>query len=181
MYHVAEMVRDTRRALPSARTARLVASSGVPCHSSRPFRSYEGSVVRSPVALCVELPDLVKRAVGATCNYVVYMATHTHERTRVETTNLPAPWTPLQNHVEIPLLCGVEGLAHFVTSEELLELYFVAKNAMRRRFFLWHVALPPVGAAESVVGYVVSFASYIILPSRAEIEDRTDSFFDDHY
>ncbi|GMF39688.1 unnamed protein product [Phytophthora fragariaefolia] len=49
---------------------------------------------------------------------------------------------------------------------------------MRRSFFLRHVVLPPLGAAESVVRYVVIFPSHIVFPSRAEIEDRTDLFLE---
>ncbi|KAF4316635.1 hypothetical protein BBO99_00006771 [Phytophthora kernoviae] len=143
-------------------------------------------------------PDLMKRTAGATRDCVFDAATHTHGqivtlrltctrtgqrlfyriKMKVETTRLPGPLAPLQSQVAVPLLRGVEGLAQFVTSEELPELYFVAKNSMRRSFFLRHVVLPPLGAAESVVRYVVIFPSHIVFPSREEIEDRTDLFLE---
>uniref|UniRef100_M4BKN5 DDHD domain-containing protein n=1 Tax=Hyaloperonospora arabidopsidis (strain Emoy2) TaxID=559515 RepID=M4BKN5_HYAAE len=143
-------------------------------------------------------PDLVKHAAGATRDCVFDAATHTQERVvelrltctrtgqrlfysvkvQVETARLPGMLTPLQRQVAVPLLYGVEGLAQFVTSEELPELYFVAKNSMRRSFFLRHVVLPPLGAIERVVQYVVIFPSQVVFPSRAEIEDRTDLFLE---
>ncbi|OWZ03608.1 PhosphoLipase, partial [Phytophthora megakarya] len=161
-----------------------------------PFLLALGGQISS--SLVRRAPDLAKRAAGATRDCVVDAATHTHDRVvelrltctrtgqrlfysvkvQVETARLPGPLAPLQTQVAVPFLRGVEGLAQFVTSEELPELYFVAKNSMRRSFFLRHVVLPPLGAAESVVRYVVIFPSHIVFPSRAEIEDRTDLFLE---
>ncbi|KAH7461926.1 Phospholipase DDHD2 [Phytophthora ramorum] len=195
MYHVAEMVRDARRDMAERPDGGFVWST-LSTFTPFPFLLALGGQISS--SLVRRAPDLVKRAAGATRDCVVDAATHTHTRvvelrltcTRtgqrlfyrvkmtVETARLPAPLAPLQNHVAVPLLRGVEGVAQFVTSEELPELYFVAKNSMRRSFFLRHVVLPPLGAAESVVQYVVIFPSHVVFPSRAEIEDRTDLFLE---
>jgi hypothetical protein len=198
MYHVAEMVRDARRDMaerPDGASPSFVWST-LSAFTPFPFLLALGGQISS--SLVRRAPDLVKRAAGATRDCVVDAATHTHERVvelrltctrtgqrlfyrvklRVETARLPGPLAPLQTQVAVPLLRGVEGVAQFVTSEELPELYFVAKNSMRRSFFLRHVVLPPLGAAESVVRYVVIFPSHIVFPSRAEIEDRTDLFLE---
>ncbi|KAI9989060.1 hypothetical protein PInf_022786 [Phytophthora infestans] len=195
MYHVAEMVRDARRDMAERHDGGLVWST-LSAFTPFPFLLALGGQISS--SLVRRAPDLVKRAAGATRDCVVDSATQAHDRivelrltcTRtgqrmfhrvkvaVETARLPVPLSPLQSQVAVPFLCGVEGLAQFVTSEELPELYFVAKNIMRRSFFLRHLVLPPLGAAESVVRYVVIFPSRIVFPSRAEIEDRTDLFLE---
>ncbi|KAG1689497.1 hypothetical protein DVH05_002166 [Phytophthora capsici] len=195
MYHVAEMVRDARRDMAERHDGGFVWST---LSAFTPFPFLLALCGQISSSLVRRAPDLVKRAAGATRDNIVDAATHTHERVvelrltctrtgqrlfyrvkvKVETTRLPGPLAPLQSHVAVPLLRGVEGFAQFVTSEELPELYFVAKNSMRRSFFLRHAVLPPLGAAESVVRYVVIFPSHIVFPSRAEIEDRTDLFLE---
>ncbi|KAG6583169.1 putative phospholipase [Phytophthora cinnamomi] len=199
MYHVAEMVRDARRDMaerPDGAAPPGVVWSTLSAFTPFPFLLALCGQISS--SLVRRAPDLVKRAAGGARDCVVDAATHTHERVvelrltctrtgqrlfyrvklQVETARLPGPLAPLQTQVAVPFLRGVEGLAQFVTSEELPELYFVAKNSMRRSFFLRHVVLPPLGAAESVVRYVVIFPSHIVFPSRAEIEDRTDLFLE---
>ncbi|KAE9300114.1 hypothetical protein PF008_g23078 [Phytophthora fragariae] len=199
MYHVAEMVRDARRDMAERHDGASRPGfvwSTLSAFTPFPFLLALGGQISS--SLVRRAPDLVKRAAGGARDCVVDAATHTHERVvelrltctrsgqrlfyrmklEVETARLPGPLAPLQTQVAVPFLRGVEGLAQFVTSEELPELYFVAKNSMRRSFFLRHVVLPPLGAAESVVRYVVIFPSHIVFPSRAEIEDRTDLFLE---
>ncbi|KAG7383859.1 S23-interacting protein [Phytophthora pseudosyringae] len=198
MYHVAEMVRDARRDMAERHDGASPGFVWSTLSAFTPFPFLLALCGQISSSLVRRAPDLVKRATGATRDSLVDAATHTHERvvelrltcTRtgqrlfyrvkvtVETARLPGPLAPLQSQVAVPLLRGVEGLAQFVTSEELPELYFVAKNSMRRSFFLRHVVLPPLGAAESVVRYVVIFPSHIVFPSRAEIEDRTDLFLE---
>ncbi|EGZ11758.1 hypothetical protein PHYSODRAFT_562784 [Phytophthora sojae] len=199
MYHVAEMVRDARRDMAERHDGAAPPGfvwSTLSAFTPFPFLLALGGQISS--SLVRRAPDLVKRAAGGARDCVVDAATHTHERVvelrltctrtgqrlfyrvklNVETARLPGPLAPLQTQVAVPFLRGIEGLAQFVTSEELPELYFVAKNSMRRSFFLRHVVLPPLGAAESVVRYVVIFPSHIVFPSRAEIEDRTDLFLE---
>ncbi|KAF1793748.1 DDHD domain [Phytophthora cactorum] len=185
------MVRDARRDMAERH-------DGATLSAFTPFPFLLALCGQISSSLVRRAPDLVKRAAGATRDCVVDTATQTHDRVvelrltctrtgqrmfyrvkvKVETTRLPGPLAPLQSQVAVPFLRGVEGFAQFVTSEELPELYFVAKNSMRRSFFLRHVVLPPLGAAESVVRYVVIFPSHIVFPSRAEIEDRTDLFLE---
>lgn len=196
MYHVAEMVRDARRDMAERHDGSWGVWSTLAAFTPFPFLLALGAQISSE--LVRRAPDLVRRAAGSTRDCVFDAVTHTHEQVvtlrltctrtgqrlfytvkmKVETTRLPGPLAPLQSHVAVPLLRGVEGVAQFVTSEELPELYFVAKNSMRRSFFLRHVVLPPLGAAESVVRYVVIFPSHIVFPSREEIEDRTDLFLE---
>ncbi|POM57924.1 PhosphoLipase [Phytophthora palmivora] len=198
MYHVAEMVRDARRDMAERHDGASPGFVWSTLSAFTPFPFLLALCGQISSSLVRRAPDLAKRAAGATRDCVVDAATHTHDRVvelrltctrtgqrlfyrvkmKVETARLPGPLTPLQSQVAVPFLRGVEGLAQFVTSEELPELYFVAKNSMRRSFFLRHVVLPPLGAAESVVRYVVIFPSHIVFPSRAEIEDRTDLFLE---
>ncbi|ETK91766.1 hypothetical protein F441_04886 [Phytophthora nicotianae CJ01A1] len=198
MYHVAEMVRDARRDMAERHDGASPGFVWSTLSAFTPFPFLLALCGQISSSLVRRAPDLVKRAAGATRDCVVDTATQTHDRivelrltctrtgqrlfyrikVKVETTRLPGPLTPLQSQVAVPFLRGVEGFAQFVTSEELPELYFVAKNSMRRSFFLRHVVLPPLGAAESVVRYVVIFPSHIVFPSRAEIEDRTDLFLE---
>lgn len=198
MYHVAEMVRDARRDMTERHDGASPGFVWSTLSAFTPFPFLLALCGQISSSLVRRAPDLAKRAAGATRDCVVDAATQTHERvvemrltcTRtgqwlfyrvkltIETTQVPGPLAPLQSQVAVPFLCGVERLARFVTSEELPELYFVAKNIMRRNFFLRHVVLPPLGAAESVVQYVVILPSHIVFPSRADIEDRTDLFLE---
>ncbi|KAG3031582.1 hypothetical protein PC121_g4867 [Phytophthora cactorum] len=198
MYHVAEMVRDARRDMAERHDGASPGFVWSTLSAFTPFPFLLALCGQISSSLVRRAPDLVKRAAGATRDCVVDTATQTHDRVvelrltctrtgqrmfyrvkvKVETTRLPGPLAPLQSQVAVPFLRGIEGFAQFVTSEELPELYFVAKNSMRRSFFLRHVVLPPLGAAESVVRYVVIFPSHIVFPSRAEIEDRTDLFLE---
>ncbi|KAG7400097.1 S23-interacting protein [Phytophthora boehmeriae] len=198
MYHVAEMVRDARRDMAERHGDGSASGVWSTLSAFTPFPFLLALCGQISSTMVRRAPDLVKRTAGATRDCVFDAATHAHGRIvtlrltctrtgqrlfyrvklRVETTRLPGPLAPLQTQVAVPLLRGVEGLAQFVTSEELPELYFVAKNSMRRSFFLRHVVLPPLGAAESVVRYVVIFPSHIVFPSREEIEDRTDLFLE---
>ena len=199
MYHVAEIVRDARRDMAERHgndTSRGFVYTTLAAFTPFPFLvSLCGQISSSLVR---RAPDLVKQAAGATRDGVVDAARHAHERvvelrltcTRtgqrffarmkltVETARLPSLLIPLQTQVAVPLLQASESLAQFVTSEELPELYFVAKNSMRTQWFLRHVVLPPLSAVESVVRYVVILPSHMVFPSRAEIEDRTDLFLE---
>ncbi|CAH0484932.1 unnamed protein product [Peronospora farinosa] len=198
MYHVAEMVRDARHDMATRHddTSHGFLWNTLAAFTPFPFLfSLCGQISSSLVR---RAPELVKQAAGATRDCVVDAASHSHDqmvelrltctrtgqrvfyrmKSQVETAKLPSLLIPVQHQVAVPLLRGMEGLAQFVTSEELPELYFVAKNSMRRSFLLRHLVLPPLGAAESVVRYVVIFPSYIVFPSRAEIENRTDLFLE---
>ncbi|CEG39906.1 phospholipase ddhd2 isoform 1 [Plasmopara halstedii] len=198
MYHLAEMVRDAQRDMAQRHDGSSPGFVWSTLSAFTPFPFLLALCGQISSNLVRRAPDLAKRAAGATRDCVVDAVTQTQElvvdlrlactrssqrlfyrmKLTIETTRLPGPLTPLQTQVAIPFLCGIEGLAQFVMSEELPELYFVAKNTMRRNFFLRHLVLPPLGAAESVVRYVVIFPGHIVFPSRAEIEDRTDLFLE---
>ncbi|CAI5744847.1 unnamed protein product [Peronospora destructor] len=198
MYHVAEMVRDARRDMAERHDDASRGFIWTTLSAFTPFPFLLSLCGQISTSLVRRAPDLVKQAAGATRDCIVDAATHSHDRVvelrltctrtgqrffyrmkiKVETAKLPSPLVPVQRQVAVPLLRGMESLAQFVTSEELPELYFVAKNSMRSSLFLRHVVLPPLGATESVVRYVVIFPSHIVFPSRAEIEDRTDLFLE---
>lgn len=196
MYHVAEMVRDAQRDMQERSELGGGWGGGWSAYTPLPFLVALGKQIVWTMQR--KAPDLVKRAAVGTRDHLVDAVTATQTQavalrlsaTRgvqtvffrvklvAETTPLPAPVAPLRSHVVVPVLHAVEGIAHFVAGDELPELYFVAKNAMRRRFLLRHLVLPPLAAAESVVRYVVILPTQLVFPSREEIEMRTDLVLD---
>uniref|UniRef100_K3X310 DDHD domain-containing protein n=1 Tax=Globisporangium ultimum (strain ATCC 200006 / CBS 805.95 / DAOM BR144) TaxID=431595 RepID=K3X310_GLOUD len=192
MYHVAEIVRDAKRDMQE----RYEGHSTWAAYTPFPFL-YALSV-QITQTMQRKAPDLVKRAAVCTRDHVADVITTSQRnvvefrltttrtgqrvfyqiKNQVETVPLPGAIEPVRRHGAVPVFNAVEGFAQFVTSEELPELYFVAKNSMGGNVFLRHLVLPPLGAMERVVRYVVIFPSQIVFPSREEIETRTDLFLD---
>ncbi|DAZ95455.1 TPA: hypothetical protein N0F65_013024 [Lagenidium giganteum] len=191
MYHVAEIVRDAKRDMHER-----YESSTWAAYTPFPFLyALSGQISKT---MQRKAPNLVKRAVvltrdqmadaiatgQATLQEVRVAATHGGQQVfyqiklHVETAPLPGAIAPIRSHVAVPFLSAVEGFAQFVTSEELPELYFVAKNRLASNAFLRHLVLPPLGAMEGIVRYVVIFPSQCVFPSREELESRTDLFLD---
>lgn len=192
MYHVAEMVRDAQRDMQGYGYG----YGGWIVYTPLPFLyALTAQIART---MQRKAPDLVKRAAVGARDQLADAVSATHARavalrlsaTRggrlvfyrvkvvAETAPLPGPIAPVRTHIIVPVLHAVEGVAHFVASDELPELYFVAKNAMRRRFLLRHLVLPPLGAVESVARYMVILPTQLVFPSREEIELRTDLLLD---
>ncbi|RLN50650.1 hypothetical protein BBJ28_00003955, partial [Nothophytophthora sp. Chile5] len=198
MYHLAEMVRDARRDMAERHGDGAAGGAWSTLATFTPFPFLYALSFQISSTMVRRAPELAKRAAGTTRDVVADAVTHTHDhvvelrlattrsgqrlfyrlKSRTERVWLPGPLAAARTHLLVPFLDGVEGVAQFVTSEELPELYFVAKNAMRRSFFLRHVVLPPLGAAEGVVRYVVILPSRVVFPSRAEVEDRADLFLE---
>lgn len=192
MYHVAEIVRDAKRDMHE----RYEGYSTWAAYTPFPFLYALGGQITKTMQR--KAPDLVKRAAVRTRdqiadvittsqrNVVEFRLTTTRTgqrvfyriKSQVETVPLPGAIEPIRSHAAVPVFNAVEGFAQFVTSEELPELYFVAKTSMGSNVFLRHLVLPPLGAAERVVQYVVIFPSQVVFPSREEIETRTDLFLD---
>ncbi|CAH0474251.1 unnamed protein product [Peronospora belbahrii] len=201
MYHVSEIVRDAQRNFTERSDSTILSfpsflSTTLSVFTPFPF------LISLCGQICTNLvrrgPNLVKQATGATRDYLVETLTCSRNQVikyrllcrrtgqglfyrlklQIETVELPRVFLPIQTQVAIPLIAGIEQVAQFLTSEELPELYFVAKNSISQRFALGHLILRPLGAMESVVHYVVIFPSQIVFPSRAEIEDRTDLFLE---
>lgn len=196
MYHVAEIVRDAQRDMHERFDSRGPGGLGAWAASYTPFPflyALSGQIVHS---MQRRAPDIVKSAVVRARDQMAESVTSSHRRVlywrltctrtgqlvfytlkdRVEHAPLPGVIAPLRGYVAVPLFQAVEGFAQFVTSEELPELYFVAKSSMRQHLLLRHLVLPPLGAVEGIVRYVVIFPSQIVFPSREEIEMRTDLF-----
>lgn len=196
MYHVAEIVRDAQRDMHERFDSRGPGGLGTWAASYTPFPflyALSGQIVHS---MQRRAPDIVKSVVVRARDSMAESVTSSHRRvlywrltcTRtgqhvfytlkdtVEHAPLPGVVAPLRGYVAVPLFQAVEGFAQFVTSEELPELYFVAKSSMRQHLLLRHLVLPPLGAVEGIVRYVVIFPSQIVFPSREEIEMRTDLF-----
>lgn len=192
MYHVAEIVRDAQRDMHE----RSEGYSTWAAYTPLPFLvSLSEQISRT---MQRKAPDLVKRAAVRTRDTLADVITTSHRRvvefrltttrtgqhvfyrikTQVETAPLPGAIEPIRSLAAVPAFNAIEGLAQFVTSEELPELYFVAKNSMGSHLLLRTFVLPPLGAAERVVRYVVIFPSQVVFPSREEIESRTDLFLD---
>lgn len=192
MYHVAEIVRDAKRDMQE----RYEDHSTWAAYTPFPFLyALSGQITKT---MQRKAPDLVKRAAVRTRDQIADVITTSHRnvvefrltttrtgqrvfyqiKNQVETIPLPGAIEPMRAHGAVPVFNAVEGFAQFVTSEELPELYFVAKNSMGGNVFLRHLVLPPLGAMERVVRYVVIFPSQIVFPSREEIETRTDLFLD---
>lgn len=192
MYHVAEIVRDAQRDMHE----RYEGYSTWAAYTPLPFLVSLGEQIGRTMQR--KAPDLVKRAAVRTRDRLADVITTSHRsvvefrltttrtgqhvfyriKSQVETVPLPGAIEPIRSHAAVPVFNAVEGFAQFVTSEELPELYFVAKNSMGGNVFLRHLVLPPLGAAERIVRYVVIFPSQIVFPSREEVETRTDLFLD---
>ncbi|TYZ62563.1 hypothetical protein PybrP1_004764 [[Pythium] brassicae (nom. inval.)] len=192
MYHVAEIVRDAQRDMHE----RYEGYSTWAAYTPIPFLVSLGEQIHRTMQR--KAPDLVKRAAVRTRDALADVITTSHRsvvefrlsttrtgqrvfyriKRQVETVALPGAIEPLRAHAAVPAFNAVEGFAQFVTSEELPELYFVAKNSMGSNVLLRTLVLPPLGAAERVVRYVVIFPSQVVFPSREEIESRTDLFLD---
>lgn len=198
MYHVAEMVRDAQRDMQERSEGGGYGYGYAGWIAYTPLPFLYALTAQIVCTMQRKAPDLVKRAAVGARDHLADAVTATHTRvvglrlsaTRAgqvafyrvkvvaETAPLPAPIAPVRSHVVVPVLHAVEGVAHFVASDELPELYFVAKNAMRRRFLLRHLVLPPLGAVESVARYMVILPTQLVFPSREEIELRTDLLLD---
>lgn len=192
MYHVAEIVRDAKRDMHE----RYEGYSTWAAYTPFPFLYALGGQITKTMQR--KAPDLVKRAAVRTRDQIADVITTSHRnvvelrltttrtgqrvfyqiKNQVETVPLPGAIEPIRSHGAVPVFNAVEGFAQFVTSEELPELYFVAKNSMGGNVFLRHLVLPPLGAAERIVQYVVILPSQVVFPSREEVETRTDLFLD---
>lgn len=194
MYHLAEIVRDAKRDMDERSSG--AAFSTWAAYTPLPFLyALSGQISKT---MQRKAPDLVKRAAVLTRDQIadtLSATQHTvHEwrvvttrrgqvlfhtvKSSVETVPLPGPVEPIRSHVAVPVLNGVEGLVQFVTSEELPELYFVAKTSMTRHVVLRHLVVPPLTAMEKVVRYMVILPTQVVFPSREEVESRTDLFLD---
>ncbi|GAB9464851.1 hypothetical protein Gpo141_00002275 [Globisporangium polare] len=192
MYHVAEIVRDAQRDMHE----RYEGYSTWAAYTPFPFLYALGGQITKTMQR--KAPDLVKRAAVRTRDQIADVITTSHRnvvelrltttrtgqrvfyqiKNQVETIPLPGAIEPIRSHAAVPVFNAVEGFAQFVTSEELPELYFVAKNSMGGNVFLRHLVLPPLGAAERIVQYVVILPTQVVFPSREEVETRTDLFLD---
>ncbi|KAJ0405032.1 hypothetical protein ATCC90586_004771 [Pythium insidiosum] len=190
MYHVAEIVRDAKRAMDERYEGGGV--SPWVAYTPLPFLyALSGQISQT---MQRKAPDLVKRAAVRTRDCVADAVLQCRDwrlgttrrgqllfyaiKARVEHSELPPALAPIRAHVAVPALHGVEGLARFVTSEELPELYFVAKTSMTRHVLLRTFVLPPLSAVEGLVRYLVILPTQVVFPSREEIESRTDLFLD---
>ncbi|TMW67352.1 hypothetical protein Poli38472_012468 [Pythium oligandrum] len=192
MYHIAEVVRDAKRDMEERYEGGRLSTWAF--FTPFPFLyALSGQITQT---MQRKAPDLVKRAAVRTRDQIAGAVTTSqqtlHEwrvvttrrgqflfytvKTTVETVELPGAIAPIRSHVAVPLLNGVEGMVQFVTSEELPELYFVAKNSMTSHVVLRHLVIPPLSAMEGLVRYMVILPSQLVFPSREEIEDRTDVF-----
>ncbi|GLD99068.1 hypothetical protein PINS_up007786 [Pythium insidiosum] len=190
MYHVAEIVRDAKRAMDERYEGGGV--SPWVAYTPLPFLyALSGQISQT---MQRKAPDLVKRAAVRTRDCVADAVLQCRDwrlgttrrgqllfyavKARVEHSELPPALVPIRAHVAVPVLHGVEGFARFVASEELPELYFVAKTSMTRHVLLRTFVLPPLSAVEGLVRYLVILPTQIVFPSREEIESRTDLFLD---
>nr|CCA16676.1 phospholipase putative [Albugo laibachii Nc14] len=189
MYHVAEIVRDAQHDMHERYRK---GGTTLSIYTPFPFLyALSGQIVKT---MQRKAPDVVKRLIVDTRDQIAEAAVATQNKVykyrisvvksgqktfyllkkEVENAPIPSAIVPLRTHVALPLLNTMEGVAQFITSDELPEIYFVAKNQMLRHWMLRKLIGPPLGVVEGIMHFAVIGPSLCVFPSREEIESRTD-------
>lgn len=193
MYHVAEIIRDAQHDMHERYSK---GGTTLSIYTPFPFLyALSGQIVKT---MQRKAPDVLKRLIIDTRDQLAEVAISTQNKVyqyricivktgqrtfcvlkkEVETAPIPTAISPLRTHVALPLLNTIEGVAQFIASDELPEIYFVAKNQLLRHWILKKLIGPPLGAMEGILHFAVIGPTLCVFPSREEIESRTDVLLD---